>query len=206
MKFGIHKLKKKNMKKITLLFLVIFLGFSNLKTYAQEGFIGEIRMFGGNFAPRTWALCDGQLLPISQNPALFSILGTTYGGDGRTTFGLPDLRGRVPMHPGNGPGLSSRRLGEKGGSETNTLTVAQMPSHNHTVNAVKVDGNTNDPSGAYPANTKLLDKEYSTETKDTAMNPAMINNTGGNQSINNIQPYNNVNFIICLQGVFPSRS
>ena len=194
------------MKKITLLFLVVFLGFSNLKTNAQEAFIGEIRMFAGTFAPRGWALCDGQLLAISQNDALFSILGTTYGGDGRTTFGLPDLRGRVPMHPGNGLGLSSRRLGEKGGTETNTLTVAQMPSHNHTVNAVKVDGNTNDPSGAYPANTKILDKEYSTETKDTAMKADMISNTGGNQPFNNLQPYNNVNFIISLYGIYPSRN
>ncbi|WP_418264002.1 phage tail protein [Flavobacterium faecale] len=194
------------MKKITLLFLIVFLGFSNLKAHAQEGFIGEIRMFGGNFAPRSWALCNGQLLPIAQNSALFSILGTTYGGDGRTTFGLPDLRGRVPMHPGNGPGLSSRRLGEKGGSETNTITVAQMPAHTHTVNAVSVDGDTNIPTNALPANTKVLDKEYSTENTDVMMKGTMINNTGGGQSVNNIQPYNNVNFIICIQGTFPSRN
>jgi microcystin-dependent protein len=98
-----------------------------------EPFIGEIMIFGGNFAPRGWAFCDGQLLPVSQNTALFSLLGTTYGGDGRTTFALPDLRGRVPLHPGTGPGLSSRQLGEKGGTETNVLTIGQMPAHNHTI-------------------------------------------------------------------------
>jgi len=97
----------------------------------MEPLIGQIMMFAGNFAPRGWAFCEGQLLAINQYQALFSILGTTYGGDGRTTFGLPDLRGRVPMHPGNGPGLSSKRLGQKGGSETNTLNVSQLPSHNH---------------------------------------------------------------------------
>ncbi|MFY1113097.1 MAG: tail fiber protein, partial [Methanosarcinaceae archaeon] len=100
---------------------------------SSEPFIGEIRMFAGNFAPRGWAFCDGQLLPISQNTALFSILGTTYGGDGRTTFGLPDLRGRVPVHAGSGPGLSTVRLGDTGGAETVTLSQAQMPSHNHTI-------------------------------------------------------------------------
>ena len=99
----------------------------------SDPFIAEIIMFGGNFAPRGWAFCDGQLLPISQNTALFSILGTTYGGDGRTTFALPDLRGRTAIHPGTGPGLSNRRLGESGGSETNTMTIGQMPSHNHII-------------------------------------------------------------------------
>jgi len=195
------------MKKITVLFLIAFFGFSNLKAFSQsEPFIGQVSMFAGNFAPRGWAFCDGQLLSISQNTALFSLLGTTYGGDGRTTFGLPDLRGRVPMHPGKGPGLSTRKLGEEGGSETNTLTVAQMPSHNHTVNAVSSDGNANDPSGALPANTKILDKEYSTGKKNATMSSIMINNSGENQSVNNIQPFGTVNFIIALTGTFPSRN
>ncbi|AWG21283.1 phage tail protein [Flavobacterium faecale] len=164
-------------------------------------------MFAGNFAPRGWAFCDGQLLAISQNTALFSIIGTTYGGDGRTTFALPDLRGRVPMHPGNGPGLSGRSLGQSGGTETNTLNISQMPSHSHTVNAVSTDGNTNDPTNALPANTKVLDKEYSTAATDAViMKSTMISPAGGNSSINNIQPYRTVNFIIALQGIFPSRS
>ncbi|MCW2118610.1 phage tail protein [Flavobacterium sp. 7A] len=196
------------MRKITFLFLIVFISFSSTKAVAQsEPFIGQISMFAGNFAPRGWAFCDGQLLAISQNTALFSILGTTYGGDGRTTFGLPDLRGRVPMHPGTGFGLSRRSLGESGGSETNTLNISQMPSHSHTVNAVSTDGNTNDPTNAVPANTKVLDKEYSTAATDAViMKSTMISPAGGNSSINNMQPYKAINFIIALQGIFPSRS
>ncbi|OEK09718.1 phage tail protein [Flavivirga aquatica] len=163
-------------------------------------------MFGGNFAPRGWAFCDGQLLPISQYSALFSLLGTTYGGDGRTTFALPDLRGRVAIHPGNGPGLSSYRQGQKGGAETNTLTVNQMPSHRHSVNAVMEDGNESVPTNNVPAGTKVLDKEYSSDTPNTTMKSSIIGNTGGGQPINNIQPYGTVNYIIALQGIFPSRS
>lgn len=118
----------------------------------MEPFIGQIIMFGGNFAPRGWALCDGQLLPISQYSALFSILGTFYGGDGRTTFGLPDLRGRVPMHPGNGAGLTQRQLGQKLGAENNVLTTPNLPSHNHgVVLAAKEEANTDNPTGNYIA-------------------------------------------------------
>src|SRR5512140_216933 len=113
-------------------------------------FIGEIVMFAGNFAPRSWALCNGQLLPIAQNTALFSILGTTYGGDGRTTFALPDLRGRVPVHPGQGPGLSNYVLGEMAGTENTTLLINNMPAHNHTLNAVSDAGDTAAPAGALP--------------------------------------------------------
>ncbi|NJX16095.1 phage tail protein [Tamlana crocina] len=163
-------------------------------------------MFAGNFAPRSWALCDGQLLAISQYQALFSILGTTYGGDGRTTFALPDLRGRVAIHPGSGPGLSTYRQGSKGGTETNTLTVSQMPPHSHTVNAVVEDGNQSVPTGNLPAGTKALDKEYSDAAANTTMNSTMIGNSGGGQPVNNIQPYGTVNYIICLQGIFPSRN
>lgn len=165
-------------------------------------------MFGGNFAPRGYALCDGQLLPISSNAALFSILGTTYGGDGRTTFALPDLRGRAPIHAGNGPGLSQRRLGSKGGSETNTLNLSQIPSHSHSYStpAVIEDGNTSDPTNAVSAGTKVLDKEYSTEPANTTMKSGTIGNSGGGQSVNNMQPYTTINYIIALQGTFPSRS
>ena len=168
----------------------------------MDPFIAEIIMFGGNFAPRGWAFCDGQLLPISSNSALFSILGTTYGGDGRTTFALPDLRGRVSMHPGNGPGLSSRRLGEKGGTEHNTLTTAQLPAHNHAL-AAKEEANAADPSGSFIAGTGS--NAFGT-TAGVTMNAAAIGNTGGGQSVNNIQPYECVNYIIALVGVFPSRN
>jgi len=171
-----------------------------------EPFLAQIIMFGGNFAPRGWAFCDGQLLPISQYSALFSILGTTYGGDGRTTFALPDLRGRVPMHPGNGPGLSDRRLGQKGGSETVTLTVNELPNHNHSVTprAYSQAGETQDPTDRV-----LSEAEsdlYSSQDPDVNMKSVSTTSSGGGRSFNIEQPYLCVNFIIALQGVFPSRS
>lgn len=176
---------------------------------AQEGFIGEIRMFGGNFAPRNWALCDGQLLSISSNTALFSILGTTYGGDGRTTFGLPDLRGRTPVHAGTGPGLSPKSLGEKGGAETVTLTAFQMPAHTHTIQ-IKADSTvaTSDrPENKLPARNAAATPQYG-ENANTALNNAAVSvaSTGGSQAHPNMQPFNTVNYIICLQGIFPSRN
>jgi len=179
----------------------------------MEPFIGQIIMFGGNFAPRGWAFCDGQLLPISQNSALFSILGTMYGGDGRTTFGLPDLRGRVAIHPGNGPGLSDYRQGQKGGTETNTLNTTQLPSHNHTaagtIKSASGEGDTAVPTGKYPAKSGVGDPDYGSTTDGSmAANgvDVTVGNTGGNQSVNNLQPYQTVQFIIALQGTFPSRS
>lgn len=173
----------------------------------MDPFIGEIIMFGGNFAPRGWALCDGQLLPIASNSALFSILGTIYGGDGRTTFALPDLRGRVPMHAGNGPGLSDRRLGSRGGQETVTLTTSQIPAHHHTIFAISAVGDSNDPSSRLLANTGAFDNEYSANTSGyVTMSSNMVGNTGGGQYHTNVQPFLCVNFIIALQGVFPSRS
>ena len=167
-------------------------------------FIGQITMFGGNFAPRGWALCDGQLLPISQWSALFSILGTTYGGDGRTTFGLPDLRGRFPMHAGTGPGLPPANLGAKTGAYQVTLTTNQMPAHSHTVNATNGGGTAFEPGGAIPA--KDPTPGYSTGSADVTMSSSMIANTGGGQSIDIYNPYQVVNYIIALQGVYPSRS
>ena len=163
-------------------------------------------MFGGDFAPRGWAKCEGQLLAISQHSALFSLLGTMYGGDGRTTFALPDLRGRVPMHYGLGPGLSTHIQGESGGTETNMLTVANLPAHNHSINAVTADGNTSAPGGNLPAGTKLLDKEYSDATATTTMNATMVSSTGGGQAVNNMQPYLTVTYIIALQGIYPTRN
>jgi microcystin-dependent protein len=184
---------------------------------ASDPFIAQIVMFGGNFAPRGWALCEGQLLPINQYQALFSLLGTTYGGDGRTTFALPDMRGRVAMHPGTGPGLSSYRLGQRGGTETNTLTIQNLPSHNHTatatatVMATNARGNADTPENKTWAR-KSRDKDYSTQAPDVEMHAdtvavnVTINNTGGNVPVNNIQPYVTVNHIIALIGFYPSRS
>ena len=183
-----------------------------------DPFIAEIIMFGGNFAPRGWALCDGQLLAISSNPALFSILGTTYGGDGRTTFGLPDLRGRVPMHAGSGPSLSSRQLGQRSGVEIVTLVTNQIPSHNHTatttstLRATSANGTVNAPAGNILANDGN-DRIYNDSVApDVSLSTAAIESTtsvadtGGNQSHTNVQPFTVVNFIIALQGTFPSRN
>lgn len=167
----------------------------------MEGMIGEIRLFGGNFAPRSWALCDGQLLSISSNTALFSILGTTYGGDGRSTFGLPDLRGRAPIHAGHGPGLSDRRLGAKGGQESVTLTVSQLPNHNHTLTV-----SSDEPSTKHPNDGFAAVGEYYDATGNSTGPANSIGNTGGNQPVTLVQPFLALNYIICLQGIFPSRS
>ena len=160
------------MKKIIFVFvLFVSIGFTNTAN-AQDPLIGEVKMFAGNFAPRGWAFCDGQLLAISQHSALFSLLGTTYGGDGRTTFALPDLRGRVPVHAGNGPGLTPRRLGEKGGSERIVLSRTQLSSE------------------ASNVNDKL----------------PMVNDGEGSKAVSTMQPYTTINYIIALQGIYPSRS
>ena len=194
------------MKKFLLIGLFAILSMGKANAQQVETFLGEIRMFAGNFAPTGWAFCQGQLLPIAQNQALFSLLGTTYGGDGRTTFALPDLRGRVPVGFGQGPGLSNRVIGEKFGSELVTLNINQMPLHNHTVNAVTTEGNQNLPTNSLPANTKALDKEYSDANANTTMKATMVNPTGGNQPFGVTQPSLGVNFIIALQGIFPSRN
>ena len=194
------------MKKsiVTLLLFCCFIYSESAN--AQEPFIGEIRMFAGNFAPRGWAKCEGQLLQISQYSALFSLLGTRYGGDGSTTFALPDLRGRVAIGSGTGPGLTPHPLSQRAGSETNMLTVTNLPAHNHSINAVTADGNTSVPGGNLPAGTKLLDKEYSDTTATTSMNATMVSSTGGGEAVNNMQPYLTVTYIIALQGVFPSAN
>ena len=174
----------------------------------SEPFVGEITMFAGNFAPRGWAFCDGQLLAVSQNDALFSILGTTYGGDGRTTFGLPDLRGRAAMHAGSGPGLSTYRLGAKGGVEHVTLTTSQMPSHNHGVESVSdTVGNQPSPGSHLPAAEAGASADlWSNLATDGDMKSSMIKNTGGSKQHENRQPYEAVNYIIALVGLYPSRS
>ena len=173
----------------------------------SEPFIAEIRIFSGNFAPRSWAFCDGQLLPIAQNTALFSLIGTTYGGDGRTTTALPDLQGRAPMHAGRGPGLTSRRLGQKIGVETVTLTEAQIPAHSHALRSTAAPAQVKDPIGNVFAESPDEDA-YNSATPGNlvTMNADMVGNAGGGLSHTNVQPYLTLNFIIALQGLYPSRS
>lgn len=170
----------------------------------SDQYLGEIRMFAGNFAPSGWALCDGQILAIRQNTALFSLLGTTYGGDGTSTFKLPDLRGRVPIHPGQGPGLSTYTLGEMAGTESVTLLLNQMPMHNHLQAASSsTQSSQADPTNAF-CGTDNETAVYSTAA-NTTMAPQSIGMAGGNQAHPNIQPFLCVTFIIALQGIFPSR-
>lgn len=171
----------------------------------SEPFVGEIRMFAGNFAPRGWAFCDGQLLAVSQNDALFSLYGTIYGGDGRTTFGLPDMRGRIPIHAGSGPGLSNRRLGAKSGAESVTLTVNQLPSHSHTYNASTTAATANSPADAVIGESPSIDL-FGEGTPTSNMATNAITGVGGSRSHTNLMPYLCINFIVALFGIYPSRN
>ena len=174
----------------------------------SEPFIAEIRIFAGNFAIRGWAFCNGQLLPISQNTALFSLVGTTYGGDGRTTFGLPNLQGRAPMHPGSGPGLTTRRLGERGGFTTATPTEAQMAAHTHdstSREASDEDADTSSPAGNYLAKTAGSSARIYRD-RGTQVAMADTSAVGGGQAHENRQPYLGLYFIIALTGLYPSRN
>ena len=171
----------------------------------SEPFLGEIRPFGFNFAPRGWAQCNGQLLPISQNTALFSILGTTYGGDGRSTFALPNLQGIVPMGSGHGSGLALRTLGQKGGSETMTLTAQQIPPHTHPASCNAGNGNQMAPAGNFWAQDAGGSREYG-DTGPSQMAAGAVGNVGGDQAHTNLQPYQVVNYCIALQGIYPPRS
>lgn len=174
-----------------------------------DPFLAEIRMFGCNFAPRNWAYCNGQLLSIASNTALFSLLGTMYGGDGRTTFGLPNLEGRAAIHAGNGPGLSSYQQGQMGGSSTVTLVANQLPGHGHSAVGNNNDGSTGTPTGNTWA-TPSIDRDvpwYDGSAAATAlMNAGALQNAGGGQPHNNLQPYQTVGFCICTAGVYPSRN
>ena len=173
----------------------------------MDPLLASILLFAGNCAPRGWALCDGQILAINQNQALFALLGTTYGGDGRTTFALPDLRGRVPIHMGQGPGLTNYVIGQTGGTENTTLLATNLPPHTHPLIATFEAGSTSDPTGAYLGNTGVLDREYNISGTRVQMNAGAIGFTpGGSQPFKIIQPYLTVNYIIALQGVFPARN
>jgi len=173
----------------------------------SEPFIGEIRIFGFNWNPRNWALCNGQLLAISQNTALFAIIGTQFGGDGRTTMGLPYLQGRAPMHAGNGPGLTPRPEGSFGGGNSVQLAATQIPAHTHTIAVDLNDGTVTDPLGCFPAKTPKPTKAYAEDSSTLEpMNGAQLGAAGASGAHENRQPYLTVNFCIALQGLFPSRN
>ena len=167
-----------------------------------QPYVGEIRMFGGNFAPAGWMFCEGQLLPISENLTLFTLIGTTYGGDGQSTFGLPDLRGRVPIHMGGG-----FTLAQSGGAETVTLTVSQIPAHTHAFLASRVPASSSAPGGAVPAMGQAATiTPYGTDAPLVPLHASSMGSTGGSQPHNNFQPYLCVDFIISLFGIFPSQT
>ncbi len=172
----------------------------------SEPFLAEIRIFGFDFAPRGHAKCDGQILPINQNQSLFSLLGTTYGGDGRTSFALPELRGRAPIHKGTAPGGSSHSLGQKSGQQTHSLSVAEIPAHNHNVVGQSGNANSNVATGRLFSRAPQNQYRGAQAASEVNMNAASILNAGANQGHNNMQPYQVLNFCIALQGLFPSRN
>jgi microcystin-dependent protein len=170
----------------------------------SDPFLGEIRMFGGSFAPVNWAFCDGRTLQISQNDALFNLLGTTYGGDGQATFNLPDLRGRIPINMGQGPKLSNYQLGQMGGAENVTLSVTELPSHSHTMVASLDAATQAGPSGAYVAQTTA--QTYIPAPAVAAMASGSVGISGNSIPHENLMPFTCISFIICLSGIFPSRN
>jgi microcystin-dependent protein len=171
-----------------------------------DPFVAEIRIFPFNFAPKGWAFCDGQLMPLAQNTALFSLLGTAYGGDGKSNFALPGLQARAPMHRGDGPGLSPRVLGETGGWETVTLVASELPVHAHALSGSSNPATTMDPAGALPAAVSGKLYRPSFGSGPVSMAPESVPPAGGGQPHNNMQPYLTLNFCIALQGVYPPRS
>jgi microcystin-dependent protein len=190
-------------------FVLVFLAMvgSPATASAQSGvepFVGEIRYVAFNFAPRGWAQCNGQIMSIAQNTALFSLLGTYYGGNGQTTFALPDMRGRVPVHMGQGPGLSNYDLAQTGGTEATTLTVNQLASHSHPLGASSAEAGAVSPSGNL-LGTKQRVPLYNGGLPDVAMSGNAIGPVGGNQPFSQLQPYNTLNCIIALEGIYPSR-
>jgi microcystin-dependent protein len=171
----------------------------------MDPFVAEIRIFPFNFAPKGWAFCNGQILPLSQNTALFSLLGTTYGGDGKSNFALPNMQGNAPMHPGQGPGLSLHDLGEVGGSQTVSLLESEIPSHSHNVQVSAQDATTRIVVGQHPA-TGIGVGLYGPTPANTTLSPNALSPAGGDQPHNNMQPYLTLNFCIALQGVYPPRT
>ena len=175
----------------------------------MDPFLGEIRIFAGNFAPRSWALCNGQLLSIAQNTALFSILGTNFGGDGRVTFGLPNLQGSTAMAQGDGPGLTPRQVGETGGEPAVTLTTVNLPSHNHSFTGQSFLSDQNSPNGNYVGGNRTIFAYVAPNAPNLnlqPMNPIAVSTAGSSQPHNNMQPYQCLTYIIALQGIFPPRS
>ena len=175
----------------------------------SEPFVAEIRIFGFNFAPKGWAFCDGQILPISQNTALFSLIGTTYGGDGKTNFALPNLQGTAPLQSGQGAGLSLYDLGQSGGEQAVTLTPSQMPAHQHTANADNNDPQVDNPANqtwAVPGAGRGLNLYHPNAGSSPQMNPQALSVSGGNLPHNNMPPYQTLNFCIALQGIYPPRN
>ncbi len=175
----------------------------------SEPFLAEVRMVGFNFAPRGWAFCDGQILPINQNQSLYSLLGTTYGGDGRTSFALPDLRGRTPIHVGRSNGGADHREGQKSGEETHTLAANEMPQHSHVLEAVNESADATNPANHFLARPSSgVGTVYSatTTTPNANLNSGAVTSVGGGQAHENMQPYLTLNFCIALQGLFPSRN
>ena len=171
-----------------------------------EPYLGEITMFAGTFAPRGWAFCNGQLLPINQHQALFSLLGTNFGGDGRTSFGLPDLRGRAPIHTGQGPGLSYRFLGERGGVEQIALTSGEMPLHKHHIHATAGKATSTNPVGRGLASSRLVGYADLPPDPVQAMAEQCMSETGGSQPHQNMPPFLGINYIIAIQGIYPPRN
>lgn len=171
----------------------------------SEAYLGEVRMVASNFAPNGWMLCDGALLPISQNTALFSLLGTNFGGNGTTNFGLPNLSQRMPMHVGQGPGLSNHGLGEMGGETTHLLTQPEMPAHSHTLQGTSAPANFNPVNGHVMAKATSTTPPYHDPANLAPAKPAILQTSGASQPHDNRQPYLAVQFIICVQGIFPSR-
>ncbi len=191
--------------RVLLLCVVALTLLACLPASAQDQFVGEIRYVAFNFAPKGWALCDGQLLPIVQNEALFNLLGTSFGGDGKTTFALPNMQGRVPVGTGQGTGLTNRALGEQGGLESVTLTVAQMPSHRHGLMASSATANSKAPAGDTLADSSTA-AIYSTGKPNVALASTSVNTAGQGQPHENMQPYLGMTCIIALQGIFPARN